>query len=253
MIGVFRKTGRLFHPGSKRTVIVPLDHGMSEGMLPGLDDVGSLVEGLAQTPVQGIVLHKGMAMSHLSAIGLSQNLIVHLSAGTRHGIPPYARTIVGSVAEALRLGADMVSVQAHIGNDMEERMLADLGAVIDEAHNLGVPVLAMIYARGGQIVNETDPSLVAHCIRLGAEMGADIIKVAYSGHHPSFRRAVAACPVPVVISGGPKNSDARGFLRTLEEALDTGIAGVCVGRNVFQSEDPFKMLHEICRLVHHEE
>lgn len=252
MIGVFRKTGRLFHPDSKRTVIVPLDHGVSEGMLPGLDDVGGLLEGLAEVPIQGVVLHKGMAMSHLSAVGVDRTLIVHLSAGTRHAIPSYARAIVGSVAEALRLGADMVSVQVHLGNDLEDRMLADMGMVIDEAHGLGVPVLAMIYARGGQIVNETDPSLVAHCIRLGAEMGADVVKVAYSGHPASFGRAVAACPVPVVIGGGPKTGDLKGLLRLIQEALDAGVAGVCIGRNVFQSEDPVKTIGEICALVHKE-
>ncbi len=250
MIGVFRKTERLFHPVSKRTVLVPLDHGMSEGMILGLDNLGSLLESIAAVPIQGVVLHKGMAMSHLSSIGADRMLIIHLSAGTRHAIPSYARAIVGSVTEALRLGADMVSVQVHLGNDLEDRMLADLGMVLDEAHGLGVPVLAMIYARGGQIVNETDPSLVAHCIRVGAEMGADVIKVAYSGHGPTFARAVAACPVPVVVSGGPKTNDTKGLFRFLQEALDAGAAGVCVGRNVFQSDDPVAMLADICALVH---
>jgi len=250
VIGVFRKTGRLFHPHSKRTVIVPLDHGVSEGPLPGLEDMGSLLEKLAQTPIQGVILHKGMAMNYLAQLNIAHNLIIHLSAGTRHGIPTYGRALVGSVVEALRIGADMVSVQVHMGNDLEDRMLADFGAVVDEAHGLGVPVLAMVYARGGQIVNETDPSLVAHAIRIGSELGADVIKVAYSGHAPSFRRAVQSCPVPVVVSGGPKYNDTRTFLRNMEEILDTGVAGLCVGRNVFQQEDPIRMLNELCHLVH---
>jgi len=105
-------------------------------------------------------------------------------------------------------------------------------------------------ARGGQIVNENDPSLVAHSIRIGAELGADVIKVPYSGHQQSFARAVAACPAPVVIGGGPRNGEFKHFLRTVREVLDAGAAGVCIGRNIFQQDNPAKALEEVCSLVH---
>ena len=82
------------------------------------------------------------------------------------------------------------------------------------------------------------------------ELGVDVIKVPYSGHAPSFARAVVSCPVPVVVSGGPKNADFKTFLRTLKEMLDTGVAGVCVGRNAFQQDSPAKAMAEICKLVH---
>ena len=250
MIGYLRKAARLFHPGSKRTIILPLDHGLSEGVIAGLEEPGSLLRLLRGVPIQGVVLHKGMAMAHAGEVRLDQSLIVHLSAGTRHGLPSYNKALVCSVQEALRLGADMVSMHINIGNDLEDRMLSDLGACVEEAHLLGLPLLAMIYARGGQIVNETDPALVAHSIRIGAELGADVIKVPYSGHPQSFGRALAACPVPVVMGGGPRSSDFRHFLRTVREVLDAGAAGMCIGRNVFQQDNPAKALDEICNLVH---
>ncbi|GAB1410947.1 2-amino-3,7-dideoxy-D-threo-hept-6-ulosonate synthase [Desulfovibrionales bacterium] len=250
MIGYLRKAARIFLGESKRTVILPLDHGLSEGVLPGLEDISGLLTSLQELPIQAVLLHKGMVMPCASEIRLDQSLIVHLSAGTRHGLPAYNKALVCSVPEALRLGADMVSMHINIGNDLEDRMLTDLGACVEDAHQLGVPLLAMIYARGGQIVNETDPALVTHSIRIGAELGADIIKVPYSGHAPSFARAVAACPAPVVVSGGAKNGDFKGFLRMLREVLDAGAAGVCVGRNVFQQENPVKAMEDICKLVH---
>jgi class I fructose-bisphosphate aldolase len=250
MIGYLRKAARLFHPGSKRTIILPLDHGLSEGNIPGLEDLGSLLRGVQHLPTQGVILHKGMVMAHANEIRLDQSLIVHLSAGTRHGLPSYNKALVCSVQEALRLGADMVSMHINIGNDLEDRMLSDLGACVEEAHQLGLPLLAMIYARGGQIVNENDPSLVAHSIRIGAELGADVVKVPYCGNNQSFGRAVASCPVPVVMSGGPRSGDFKSFLRSVRETLDAGVAGMCIGRNVFQQENPAKALEEICNLVH---
>lgn len=250
MIGYLRKTARLFHPDSKRTIILPLDHGLSEGTLPGLEDLGSLLQSIAHVRLQGVILHKGMVLAHASEISLEQSLIVHLSAGTRHGLPPYNKALVCSVPEALRLGADMVSMHINIGNELEDRMLSDLGACVEEAHQLGLPLLAMIYARGGQIVHETDSALVAHSIRVGAELGVDMIKVPYCGNPNSFAKAVTSCPVPVVVSGGPCNGDFRLFLRALKEVLETGVAGVCIGRNVFQQDNPARALAEICTLVH---
>ena len=250
MIGYLRKAARLFHPVSKRTIILPLDHGLSEGNMPGLEDLGNFLRGVNHLPTQGVILHKGMVMAHAGEVRLDQSLIVHLSAGTRHGLPSYNKALVCSVQEALRIGADMVSMHINIGNDLEDRMLSDLGACVEEAHQLGLPLLAMIYARGGQIVNENDPSLVAHSIRIGAELGADVIKVPNCGNHHSFARAIATCPVPVVVGGGPRSGDLRSFLRTVREALDSGVAGMCIGRNIFQQENPAKALDEVCNLVH---
>jgi class I fructose-bisphosphate aldolase len=177
-------------------------------------------------------------------------LTLQLSAGTRHGLPSYNKSIVCSVAEALRLGADAVAVHVNIGNDLEDRMLADFGMVTDEAHGLGLPVMAVIYARGGQIVNELDPSLVAHCIRLGGELGADLVCTPYSAEPQSFSQAVASCPAPVLAAGGPGMDDYEGFLAMAREALELGVAGICAGRNVFQQPDPVQALARLVDVVH---
>ena len=212
MEGCKRRVRRLFSARSDKTILLPLDHGVTEGLLPGLEDMKTLLQQLDPKLVQGVILHKGLARELGSFVDTRQNLIVHLSAGTRHGLPPYNRSLVCSIQEALRIGADAVSVHINIGNDLEDRMLSDLGMVVDEAHQLGIPVLAAVFARGGQIVNELDPTLVAHCIRLGAELGADIVIVPFSGETDSFARAIAACPVPVLIAGGSRQPGFKKFL-----------------------------------------
>jgi class I fructose-bisphosphate aldolase len=235
---------------SNRTILLPLDHGASEGMMPGLEDVGQFLQSVETAPINGTILHKGMARTFGPNLDPDMNLVVHLSAGTKHGLPAYNKALVCSVQEAVRLGADCLSVHINIGNDLEDRMLSDLGAVTDEAHQLGMPVLAMIYARGGQIVNELDPVLINHSIRIGAELDADMIKVPYSGDPESFTRAVSGCPVPVIIGGGPQKESFEEFLARIREALTTGIAGVSIGRNIFQHPDPLKAIKELAALVH---
>ncbi len=252
MHGSDRKLARLFHPETGKAVIAPLDHGVMEGMLHGLEELPRLLEMAAAFSVQGVMLNKGALRAYLADIPLPMLTVAQLSGGTRHCLPPYARSLMCSVAEALRLGADMVAVQVNIANELEDRMLADLGAIVDEAHGLGTPVLALIAPKGERVVNETDPSLINHCIRLGAELGADVTGVPYSGDGRSFSRAVAASTAPVLVTGGPSRPDFKSFAAMVESAMEAGAAGACVGRNVFQHPNPKEALRRIVEIVHGE-
>lgn len=253
MIGLLRRVQRFMHPVSGRALILPLDHGASEGLLPGLTGVSTLIAMANERRVQAVVLNKGMARTMAAGLDVDRQLVVQLSGGTKHGLPSYNKSIVCSVPEALRLGADAVSVHVNIGNDLEDRMLADLGLVTDEAHLHGLPVMAVVYPKGGQIVDELDPSLIAHCIRLGGELGADLVSTPFSGHERSYADAVASCPCPVLVAGGPYQPNLEAFLKTTAQALDCGAAGASVGRNIFQREDAGLALDALAKLVHGEE
>jgi class I fructose-bisphosphate aldolase len=250
MHGSDRKLARLFHPQTGKTVIAPLDHGVMEGMLAGLEELPRLLEMVGEFPVQGIMLNKGALRAYLPDVPLYAMAVAQLSGGTRHCLPPYARSLMCGTAEALRLGADMVAVQVNIANELEDRMLADMGAIVDEAHGLGVPVLALIAPKGDRVVNEVDTSLINHCIRLGAELGADVTGVPYSGDARSFSRAVAASSAPVLVTGGPSRADFKGFATMVADALAAGAAGACIGRNVFQNPNPREALRRIVEIVH---
>lgn len=252
MNGALRRAKRLFDPKSGRAVILTLDHGVSDGMVQGLPKIPELLELARDKGVQAVVLNKGMARVYGSSLAPSMQLAIQLSGGTRHGLPPYGKTLVCSVPEALRVGGDAVCLQVNIGNDLEDRMLSDFGMAAEEAHQLGVPVIAMLYARGGQIVNERDSSLIAHCIRLGGELGADVICVPYPGASEVFSQAVAASPAPVLVVSGPNSADFNGFLSMVRSALEAGAAGVAVGRTVLLQPKPTKALSELLTVVHAE-
>lgn len=250
MTGVPRRLQRFFAAPSGRCLLLALDHGAAEGLTPGVARTPEILAGLAGRSAQAVVLHKGLARAHVLDLPPAVQLVVQLSAGTKHGLPGYGQSLVCSVQEAARLGADAVSLHVNIGNDLEDRMLADLGAVTEEARLLGLPVLAVIYARGGQIVQELDPSLIAHCVRLGGELGADLVSAPFSGDPESFALAVQSCPAPVLAAGGPRQPDFDAFLAMTAKALACGAAGVGVGRNIFQQPDPLACLDRLADLVH---
>jgi fructose-bisphosphate aldolase/2-amino-3,7-dideoxy-D-threo-hept-6-ulosonate synthase len=194
-----------------------------------------------------VVLHKGIAKRvNVNGAGL----IVHLSAISNLTPNCQNKVQVCTVQEAVRLGADAVSVHVNIGAQDECAMLTTLGRVADECDQYGMPLLAMMYPRGPKIPNEHDPTAVAHAARVGAELGADIIKTNYTGNIETFRHVVESCPVPVIIAGGPKAETTREILQMVHDSMKAGGAGLSIGRNVFQHENPTLMVKALVAIVH---
>jgi len=127
-------------------------------------------------------------------------------------------------------------------------MIESAGAVVRDCNRWGIPLLIMIYPRGKGI-DPTSPQAIGHCVRVAEELGADLIKTTYTGDPETFRRITAACSVPVMIAGGEKGGDLE-TLTTIRDAIGAGAAGVCMGRNAFQREDPGRFIGAIARVVH---
>jgi fructose-bisphosphate aldolase/2-amino-3,7-dideoxy-D-threo-hept-6-ulosonate synthase len=222
---------------SCRMVCVPMDHGVSSGPLKGIDKIQETIRRLESAGVTAILVHKGIIKS------LDEpprtGLIMHASASTSLSASPNWKVRVASVEESIRLGADAVSVHINVGNKYEQDMLRKLGAIADECDAWGVPLIAMMYPRGENIKDPNDPQVIAHVARIGAELGADIIKVPMPSFNPDDVRVITeSCPAPVVAAGGPKMDDDRKVLELAKAVVEAGGAGVTFGRNIFQHERP---------------
>ena len=250
MLGKHIRMERIIDRNTSKTVIVPMDHGVSSGPISGIIDLRDAVDKVVRGGANAIVEHKGMVGAGHRRSGKDVGLIIHLSASTSLSPYPNTKTLVCTVEEALRLGADAVSIHVNIGDDMERQMLSDFGTVSSRAREWGMPLLAMVYPRGEKIVNEYDPRVLKHAARLGAELGADLVKISYSGSVQSFREVVQGCPVPVVIAGGEKMETDKEILEMVRGAMDAGGAGVSIGRNIFQHADPTRMVGAISMIVH---
>lgn len=250
MIGKHIRMERIIDRNTNKTVIVPMDHGVSSGPIDGIIDLRDAIDKVVRGGANAIVEHKGMVGAGHRRSGKDVGLIIHLSASTSLSPYPNTKTMVCTVEEALRLGADAVSIHVNIGDDRERQMLNDFGMVSRRAREWGIPLLAMIYPRGDKIANEYDPKVLKHAARLGSELGADLVKISYSGSVESFREVVLGCPVPVVIAGGEKMESDKEILQVVRGAMDAGGKGVSIGRNIFQHADPTRMVGAISMIVH---
>ncbi|MGE4504905.1 MAG: 2-amino-3,7-dideoxy-D-threo-hept-6-ulosonate synthase [Desulfovibrionaceae bacterium] len=249
-IGKAIRMERIVDRNNGRTIIVPMDHGVTVGPIYGLVDLRGTVNDVVEGGANAILMHKGLPRCSHRRGGRDVGLIIHLSASTTLSPTPNAKALVGTVEDALKLGADAVSVHINLGDETEPRMLADLGTLCSNANDWGMPVLAMMYARGPKIENEYDPAVVAHCARVGTELGADIVKVNYTGDPESFERVTEACCIPVVIAGGPKMDRDRDIVQMVHDSIAAGGAGLSVGRNVFQHKDTARLVAALSKVVH---
>ena len=230
-----------------KMLCIPMDHGISNGPIKGLEDIHSVIYECSSAGLTCVLVNKGIikSMPRPPNIGL----IAHFSASTSIGPAPNRKMLIGSVEEAIRLGADAVSLHINIGSKEEPEMLQKLGMISDKCDEWSVPLVAMMYPRGENIKNPHDPEIVAHAARVGAEAGADVVKAVYTGDPASFRRVVRGCPVPIVIAGGPKANTDREILEMCEGAMMAGAKGVTFGRNIFQHKNPPTIVRALYKII----
>lgn len=250
MIGKQIRLERIMNRETRRALIIPIDHGVSSGPVPGLIDLKTSIGQIADGGADAIVMHKGNVGAGHRGRGQDVGLIIHLSASTSLSPDPNSKVLVCTIEEAIRLGADGISIHVNLGAEDEKEMLKDFGKISRECNNWGMPLLAMIYTRGQKIKSENDVNVVKHAARVAQELGADLVKVSYTGSAESFKQVTQGCSIPVLIAGGEKAKNDEEVLINIKDSIDAGGAGVSIGRNVFQHSNPTAMTKAIHAIVH---
>ena len=236
---------RKFLPKGKG-VFLALDHGFSMGPIDGLQDLDGVLRKLRHPDLTGIILNYG-AFKNLDqeSVGINVPVIVHLS-GSGIGVNSRDKFVTHDVIQALRLGADAVSLQVNLGTSTESIQIKEAARIIGQADDMGVPVLLMMYNKGSDGGAHIRPEQI---VRLGIELGADMIKIDIGNDFSILDNLPKESRVPVFVAGGEANRTEEGFREFVARCLLHGAAGVSVGRNIFQSQYPESALAGICELV----
>jgi len=235
-----------------RYFVVPMDHGITLGAVTGLADIETTIDAVTGAGADAVLTQKGIA-PRVHENKNDAGYVVHLNGSTAIGPDERDKRPTGTVEDAIRAGADAVSFHINVGSQYEPDQISALGEVTSSAAEYGMPVLAMTYARGPDISDPSDPDSyaedLAHAVRLGEELGVDVVKTTYSGTSRSFERVVESTRLPVVIAGGSKGTDEE-TLRMVRGAMDAGAAGVSMGRSIFQHENPAAITSAVSSVIH---
>ncbi|MGB5910487.1 MAG: 2-amino-3,7-dideoxy-D-threo-hept-6-ulosonate synthase [Promethearchaeia archaeon] len=249
-IGKKIRLERIINRETNRTIIIPMDHGLTDGPIKGIEkNLGDIVNKIALGGANAVLGHVGIPLYAHRGYGPDIGLILHLSGSTSLSPDANYKVLVNTVLEAVKFGADGVSIHINIGTTSDPEMLETLGRVSRECRDLGMPLLAMMYPRGENIDDEFNVEVVKIAARVAAELGADIVKTNWTGDPDSFKEVADGCMAPVIIAGGEK-AGIRGILEITKQSIDVGGAGVAYGRNVFQAGDPTKFVKALFLIVH---
>ena len=247
------RLNRLIQRESNSAIICAIDHGMTSPVfLSGLYDTELRVKEAIEGGANVLMLGRGVAKSSARCFARDTSLALMLTASAAQRPSGAVVTPIGSVDEALTVGADAVVVYVALAGENEPEMIRYTSDVAEACDRLGMPLIAEAeYPNAYQSLDEMSTSLgVGYLIRnarLCAELGADIVKVNWSGDGDSFGDIIRATGKPVVLAGGSRISDEE-LLTRMATAHSVGAIGCSVGRNIFQHENPIAITRAICRI-----
>jgi DhnA family fructose-bisphosphate aldolase class Ia len=248
-----KKIHRLNHifREDKRTFIMAMDHGNGFNVLPGMKHPGKIISEVARAGADAFLATVGLADKFADDFH-GKGIILRLDGSCSFlGSKDKPLQTVVSVEDAIRLGADSVISMGFPGSKWEDQILMDLARNISDCNKWGIPLTAEMLPRGfeGGADSRTPDNITFAC-RMGAEMGADIIKTEYTGDVETFRELCESVYVPVVILGGSKKVSEEKLLSDIKDALSAGGAGVAMGRNIWNHENPARYASAIARIIH---
>ena len=251
-LGKAIRLGRLFNGESGRLLAITLDHAIARGVLPGLVDVKSAVRSVVAGRPDAVTLQKGIASRVFSPDYAASGVSLIVKATSYSPFHPTLDTPTATVEEAVRLGADAISVGMLVGGADQAQQLTHLSSVAREAEALGLPLAAHIYPRGEGLQGERGSvENMQYAVRAGAEVGVDVVKTEYTGSAEGFAEVVrAAYPARVVLAGGSPGGELRDYLQMTADALAAGAAGFTYGRFVWQHPRPDLVVEALGLMVH---
>lgn len=237
-----------------RALFLAYDQGMEHGPADFNDeniDPAKILE-IAETGLfTGVIFQKGIAEKYYNPQVHKTPLIIKLNGKTNlvKDKDPYS-PLLCTIEEAVKLGAKAVGYTIYVGSEFESQMTKEFAELEQEAHKQNLPLIGWMYPRGKAVAGkENSKEILAYAARLGLELGADIVKLPYTGDIESFKWVVkSAGRCKVVVQGGVKTNQQE-FLKFTQDVLTTGVLGLAVGRNIWQDPNPLEIAKQLSEII----
>ncbi len=225
-------------------MFMPIDHGYFLGPTSRLERPGETIKPIIRY-ADALFVTRGVLRSAIDP-EKSKPVILRVSGGTSVIAGDLANEgLTTSVKEAVRLNASAVGLSIFIGSKYERQTLLNLGKLVDECEEYGIPVMAVTAV--GKELEKRDARYLALCCRIAAELGAKVVKTYWC---EDFDKVTNGCPVPVVIAGGPKFDTELPVFEFVYDGMQKGAIGVNLGRNIWQHEHPVAMARALNAIIH---
>lgn len=225
-------------------LFLPIDHGYFQGPTRKLEKPGETIKPILSY-CDALFVTRGVLRSAVDPAG-SKPIILRVSGGTSMVGEDLANEgLTTSIKEAVRLNVSAVGMSIFVGSKYEHQTLLNLGKLVDEAEEYGLPVMAVTAV--GRELEKRDARYLALCCRIAAELGAKVVKTYWC---ENFEKVTNGCPVPVVMAGGPSVETEKEVFDFVYDGMQKGAIGVNLGRNIWQHQYPVAMIKALRAIIH---
>ncbi|NOQ44960.1 MAG: 3-hydroxy-5-phosphonooxypentane-2,4-dione thiolase [Nitrosopumilus sp.] len=240
--GLKNRIAKIINPQNNRALMLAVDHGYFLGPTEKLENPKKTIAPLLKY-CDSLMLTRGVQRTSVNP-NTSVPMVLRVSGGSSIiGEDLSQEQITVTLKEAIRLNASAVAMSMFVGSKFENQSIVNLGKLVSEAEEYGIPVLA-VTAVGKDLGK--DARYLSLACRIAAEQGAHIVKTYYC---ENFNKVVEACPVPIIVAGGKKIPE-RDAMQLTYNAIKAGAVGVDMGRNIWQSDNPVPMIRAVRSIVH---
>jgi putative autoinducer-2 (AI-2) aldolase len=242
--GLKNRLARIIKPQDGRTVMLAADHGYFLGPTHGLESPRKTLEPLLPY-ADAVMVTRGTVRTSFSP-SVQTPIVLRVSGGTSILAKDLSdEGVTTSMKEAMRINAAAVALSIFVGSEREKQTLLELGKLVNEGEEYGIPVLAVTAV--GKELEKRDARYLSLSCRIAAELGAHFVKTYYC---EGFNHVVESTPVPVVVAGGPRLDTELQVFQLVHDSIDQGAAGVDMGRNIWQSPHAVAMIKSIRSIIH---
>ena len=240
--GLKNRLSRIIKPHNNRALMLAVDHGYFLGPTEKLENPKKVIAPLLRH-CDSLMLTRGVQRTSVPA-ETDTPMVLRVSGGSSIiGEDLSQEDITVSIQDAIRLNASALAMSVFVGSKYEYQTVVNLGKLVSEAEQYGIPVLA-VTAVGKELGK--DARYLSLACRMAAEQGAHIVKTYYCDN---LEKVVESCPVPIIVAGGKKIPE-RDALQLTYNAVKAGAVGVDMGRNIWQSEHPVAMIKATRAIIH---
>lgn len=254
MLGKEVRMSRLVNPKSNKMMAITVDHAISRGIAPmtGLHHIQDTIDKIILGRPDALTLTKGIAEHCMYKNAGKVSMLMKISSYSP--VSPTNDNVFGTVDEAIRMGADAVSMGAMTLGDFQGEQFEAIGRISEECMRKGMPLIGHIYPKGESVPVEgrTSWENIAYSVRSACELGMDIVKTTYTGDPDSMAKVVSCVPSSfrIVIQGGDACKTLDDYLNMTRDAMDCGVGGVTMGRFVWDYKDVTALVIALRYIIH---
>ena len=254
MLGKEVRMSRLVNPKSNKMMAITVDHAISRGIAPmtGLHHIQDTIDKIILGRPDALTLTKGIAEHCMYKNAGKVSMLMKISSYSP--VSPTNDNVLGTVDEAIRMGADAVSMGAMTLGDFQGEQFEAIGRISEECMRKGMPLIGHIYPKGESVPVEgrTAWENIAYSVRSACELGMDIVKTTYTGDPDSMAKVVSCVPSSfrIVIQGGDACKTLDDYLNMTRDAMDCGVGGVTMGRFVWDYKDVTALVIALRYIIH---